>query len=563
MYRYDQTDRELLRQRTEQFREQTRRFLAGELTEDAFRQLRLRSGLYQQRHAPMLRISVPYGQLESAQLRRLAHVVRRYDRGYGHFTTRQNIQLNWPRLEQVPDLLAELAEVQLHSIQACGNDTRNITSDYLAGVAADESVDPRPYCELLRQFVALHPEFYWLPRKFKFGFTGAAVDRAATRTNDAAVHVLRRDGLIGYRFFVGGGLGRQPMLAQEVNGFVPESDLLLYACAILRTFNRFGRRDNIHKARIKIVLREWGLERFRAAIEQEYAKITASAEGEQLKLWPQDIERMRGHFSAPAYRPQAEVGADLAALAAREPRFAAWLKRNVRAHKRPGYRVVFVSLKAPEQIPGDCTAGQFEVLADVCDAYSFGELRSTYDQNLVLADVAERDLYELWVRLDAAKLATPNIGLTTDLIACPGLDLCGLANAGTTGVVREIHRRFDSLDAQYEVGPIRITLSGCMNGCGHHSVGHIGILGVDKHGEEWYQVTLGGSPGNDAAIGERVGRALSRSEIADGVERLIRAYLELRSEDETFIECYRRLGMAPFKARLYESEADSEAAAAA
>ena len=564
MYRYDQTDRELLRQRTEQFREQTRRFLAGELTEDAFRQLRLRSGLYQQRHAPMLRISVPYGQLESAQLRRLAHVVRRYDRGYGHFTTRQNIQLNWPRLEQVPDLLAELAEVQLHSIQACGNDTRNITSDYLAGVAADESVDPRPYCELLRQFVALHPEFYWLPRKFKFGFTGAAVDRAATRTNDAAVHVLRRDGLIGYRFFVGGGLGRQPMLAQEINGFVPESDLLIYACAILRTFNRFGRRDNIHKARIKIVLREWGLERFRAAIEQEYARITASAEGGRLKLWPQDIERMRTHFSAPAYRPQAEAGADLEALAAREPRFAAWLQRNVRAHKTPGYRVVFVSLKAPQQVPGDCTAGQFEVLADACDAYSFGELRSTYDQNLVLADVAERDLYELWGRLDAAQLATPNIGLTTDLIACPGLDLCGLANAGTTGVVREIHRRFDSLDAQYEVGPIRITLSGCMNGCGHHSVGHIGILGVDKHGEEWYQVTLGGSPGNDAAIGERVGRALARSEIADGVERLIRAYLELRGDDETFIECYRRLGMEPFKARLYESqsESDSEAAAA-
>ncbi len=564
MYRYDQTDRELLRQRTEQFREQTRRFLAGELTEDAFRQLRLRSGLYQQRHAPMLRISVPYGQLESAQLRRLAHVVRRYDRGYGHFTTRQNIQLNWPRLEQVPDLLAELAEVQLHSIQACGNDTRNITSDYLAGVAADESVDPRPYCELLRQFVALHPEFYWLPRKFKFGFTGAAVDRAATRTNDAAVHVLRRDGLIGYRFFVGGGLGRQPMLAQEINGFVPESDLLIYACAILRTFNRFGRRDNIHKARIKIVLREWGLERFRAAIEQEYARITASAEGGRLKLWPQDIERMRTHFSAPAYRPQAEAGADLEALAAREPRFAAWLQRNVRAHKTPGYRVVFVSLKAPQQVPGDCTAGQFEVLADACDAYSFGELRSTYDQNLVLADVAERDLYELWGRLDAAQLATPNIGLTTDLIACPGLDLCGLANAGTTGVVREIHRRFDSLDAQYEVGPIRITLSGCMNGCGHHSVGHIGILGVDKHGEEWYQVTLGGSPGNDAAIGERVGRALSRSEIADGVERLIRAYLELRDDEETFIECYRRLGMEPFKARLYESqsESDSEAAAA-
>ncbi len=563
MYRYDETDRELLRQRTEQFRDQTRRYLAGELPEDDFRQLRLRNGLYQQRHAPMLRISVPYGLLESAQLRRMARIVRTYDRGYGHFTTRQNIQLNWPQLERVPDLLAELAEVQLHSIQACGNATRNITSDYLAGVAVDEIVDPRPYCELLRQFVALHPEFYWLPRKFKFGFTGATVDRAATRTNDAAVHVLRRDGAVGYRFFVGGGLGRLPLLGQEMNAFVPEADLLLYACAILRTFNRFGRRDNIHKARIKIVLREWGIERFRAALEEEYAKIRSSAEGERLRLLPEDIERMRGHFSAPPYRPSSEVAAQVTAQADRDPRFAAWLKRNVRPHRMPGYRVVFVSLKAPQRAPGDCTAAQFEALAEVCDAYSFGELRSTYDQNLVLADVAERDLYALWGRLDAAQLATPNIGLTTDMTACPGLDFCGLANAGTLGVTHDIYRRFDSLDAQYEIGPIRITLSGCMNGCGHHSVGHIGILGVDKHGEEWYQVTLGGSPGNDAAIGERVGRALARNEIADGVERLIHAYLRLRSDDdETFIECYRRVGIAPFKVALYGSESDSEAAAA-
>ena len=563
MYLYDPIDRELLAERTEQFRDQTRRFLAGELPEEDFRQLRLRNGLYQQRHAPMLRIAVPYGLLGAAQLRRMAQVVRKYDKGYGHFTTRQNIQLNWPRLEQVPDLLAELAEVQLHSIQACGNDTRNITCDYLAGVAEDEHVDPRPYCELLRQFVTLHPEFYWLPRKFKFGFSGATSDRAATRTNDAAVHVLRRDGAIGFRFFVGGGLGRLPMLGQEMNGFVPESDLLIYACAILRTFNRFGRRDNIHKARIKIVLREWGIERFRAAIEEEYAKIRASAEGEQLKLLPEDTARMRAHFSAPAYLPGAQARADLAAHAARDAHFAAWLKRNVRAHKMPGYRVVYVSLKAPHQAPGDCTADQFEALAELSEAYSCGELRSSYEQNLVLPDVAERDLYTLWGRLEAAGLATPNIGLTTDIIACPGLDFCGLANASTIGVTHEIYRRFDSLDAQYEVGPIRITMSGCMNGCGHHSVGHIGILGVDKHGEEWYQVTLGGSPGSDAAIGERVGRALAREEIAEGVERLIRTYLELRdNEDETFIECYRRIGMAPFKARLYPSAADAQAAAA-
>ncbi|HEV2441840.1 MAG TPA: nitrite/sulfite reductase [Steroidobacteraceae bacterium] len=562
MYRYDEIDRALVTQRVEQFRDQTRRYLAGQLSEDEFRHLRLRNGLYQQRFAPMLRISVPYGLLESAQLRKMAHVVRKYDRGYGHFTTRQNIQLNWPKLEQVPDLLAELAEVQLHGIQACGNDTRNITSDYLAGVAADEHIDPRPYCELLRQYVALHPEFYWLPRKFKFGFSGAATDRAATRTNDVAVHLVRRpDGAIGYRFFVGGGLGRQPMLAQEMNSFVPESDLLRYACAVLRTFNRFGRRDNIHKARIKIVLREWGIERFRAAIEEEYAKINASVEGEELLLLPEDIERIRWHFPAPAYRPVSEAGADVAGLAARDAGFAAWVRRNVRPHKVPGYRVVFVSLKAPDHVAGDCTAEQFEALADICDAYSFGELRSTYDQNLVLADVAESDLHEVWRKLDAVKLATPNIGLVTDIVSCPGLDFCGLANAGSIGVAQDIYRRFDTLDAQYEIGPIRITISGCMNGCGHHSVGHIGILGVDKHGEEWYQVTLGGAPGNDAAIGERIGRALARDEIADGVERLIQGYLELRfDEDETFIECYRRLGMAPFKARLYLNESEAVAA---
>jgi sulfite reductase (NADPH) hemoprotein beta-component len=562
MYRYDETDRALVLQRVEQFREQTRRYLAGELTEEEFRHLRLRNGLYQQRFAPMLRISVPYGLLESAQLRKMAHIVRKYDRGYGHFTTRQNIQLNWPKLEQVPDLLAELAEVQLHGIQACGNDTRNITADYLAGVAADEHIDPRPYCELLRQYITLHPEFYWLPRKFKFGFTGAAVDRAATRTNDVAVHMVRRqDGAIGYRFFVGGGLGRLPMLGQEMNAFVPEADLLSYSCAILRTFNRFGRRDNIHKARIKIVLREWGYERFRAAIEEEFSRIKASVEGEELLLQHEDIERVRAHFTAPAYDPPAQAAADVAALAVSDTGFGAWMKRNVRPHKVPGYRVVFASLKAPDRAPGDCTAEQFEALAEICDAFSFGELRSTYDQNLVLADVAERDLHEVWRRLDAAGLATPNIGLVTDIVCCPGLDFCGLANAGSIGVAQDIYRRFDTLDAQYEVGAIRVTISGCMNGCGHHSVGHIGILGVDKHGEEWYQVTLGGSAGNDAAVGERIGRALARNEIAEGVERLIRGYLELRcDEDETFLECYRRVGMAPFKARLYENESEAVAA---
>jgi sulfite reductase (NADPH) hemoprotein beta-component len=562
MYRYDELDRALVLERVAQFREQTRRYLAGELGEEEFKALRLRNGLYQQRFAPMLRIAVPYGLLGSGQLAALARLTREYDRGYAHFTTRQNVQLNWPQLARVPDLLEELAQVQLHGIQACGNDTRNITCDPLAGVAPDESVDPRPYCELLRQFVTLHPEFYWLPRKFKFGFTGARIDRAATLTNDVAVHARRADdGAIGFRFFVGGGLGRAPMLGQEMNPFVPEADLLAYACAILRTFNRFGRRDNIHKARIKIVLREWGYERFRAAIEQEYGRIGSSAEGEELRLEAQDFARMRGHFRPPPYRPAAQAGADLGAWEARDARFAAWTRRNVRAHRMAGYRIVGVSLKSSERAPGDCTASQLEALARLSGAYSFGELRSSYDQNLVLAHVAERDLHALWRELDAADLATPNIGLVTDIVACPGLDFCGLANAGTIGVAAEIQRRFDSLDAQHEVGPIRIALSGCMNGCGHHSVGHIGVLGVDKHGEEWYQVTLGGSPGNDAAIGERVGPALARHEIAAGVERLIRAYLDLRiDEDESFLECYRRLGLEPFKERLYGSRTEAAAA---
>ena len=552
MYRYDEIDRAVVAQRVAEFRDQTQRFLAGKLTEDEFRPLRLRNGLYMQRFAPMLRISVPYGLLESAQLRRMAHVVRAYDKGYGHFTTRQNIQLNWPQLERVPDLLAELAEVQLHGIQACGNDTRNITSDYLAGVAADEIVDPRPYCELLRQFVALHPEFYWLPRKFKFGFTGATVDRAATLTNDTAVHVRRRDdGAIGFRFFVGGGLGRQPMLGQEMNPFVPESDLLIYATAILRTFNRFGRRDNIHKARIKIVLREWGHERFRAAVEGEYAKLKASAEGDALLLAPEDIERMRAHFPAHPYRPASEVAADPNGLAARDAGFAAWLKRNVRPHKVSGYRVVIVPLKAPGQPPGDCTAEQFEALAELCDAHSFGELRSTYDQNLVLADVPECDLYELWHKLDGLKLATPNVGLITDIVCCPGLDFCGLANAGSIGVAEDIYRRFDSLDAQYEVGPIRITISGCMNGCGHHSVGHIGILGVDKHGEEWYQISLGGSANGYTALGEVIGPSVPKHEVAATIGRIVEVYRALRAEDEPFIETLNRVGLAPFRVGAY------------
>ena len=563
MYRYDEIDQTLVRERAAQFREQLGRYHAGKLSEDEFRALRLRNGLYMQRFAPMLRINVPYGHLNATQLRRLGHITRKYSKGYGHFTTRQNVQLNWPQLDDVPDILVELAEVDMQCIQACGNDTRNVTCDHLAGVAGDEIVDPRPYCELLRQWEALNPEFLWLPRKFKFAFTGATHDRAASRTNDVAIHIYRNEaGEIGYRFYVGGGLGRMPILGKLTKPFVPESDLLIYATAVMRIFNRFGRRDNIHHARIKVVVKNWGLEKFRDAVEAEYERILASDEAGTLKLLPQDIDYMRSFFPTPAYRPAAEVEADLGALANGDPGFAAWIKRNVVAHRQEGYRAVFISLKAHGEVAGDVSSEQYEALADLTETYGFGELRSTYDQNLVLPDVAERDLYPLWQRLRELNLATPNIGLLTDMICCPGLDFCGLANASSISVYHDIYDRFESLDDQYDVGPIRITMSGCMNGCGHHSVGHIGILGVDKHGEEWYQVMLGGTPSDGPSLGERVGRALSREEIADGVERLVRAYLDLRDDaEESFLDCFRRLGMEPFKTRLYAVGEPEKAAA--
>lgn len=564
MYQYDQIDQTVVMERAEQFREQLARFHAGTLTEEEFRAMRLRNGLYMQRFAPMLRINIPYGHMSAPQLRRMGHIARTYSKGYAHFTTRQNIQLHWPALDDVPDILVQLAEVEMHCIQACGNDTRNVTCDYLAGVSADERVDPRPYCELLRQWEALNPEFLWLPRKFKFAFSGANVDRAATRTNDVAIHLQRNDaGEIGYRFYVGGGLGRMPILGKLTNPFVPESDLLIYATAIMRVFNRFGRRDNIHHARIKVVVKTWGLERFIETLDAEYKRILDSDEADQLRLHPEDVEYMRGFFPKPEYRPAEAVRADLPALAASNPEFAAWIKRNLTAHQQPGYHSAFISLKPHNVTGGDVSAEQYEALAELTETYGFGELRSTFDQNLVLPDIAERDLYPLWQQLKALNLATPNIGLVTDMICCPGLDFCGLANASSISVYHDIYDRFETLDDQYAVGPIHINMSGCMNGCGHHSVGHIGILGVDKHGEEWYQVTLGGNSSNDPSLGDRTGRALARDEIADGIERIVRTYVGLReSEDESFIECYHRLGMAPFKARLYEAADAREAAAA-
>ena len=518
MYRYDAHDHALVQQRVDQFRDQTQRFLAGELPDEEFKALRLRNGLYIQRFAPMLRVSVPYGLLSSPQLRTLAHIARRYDKGYGHFSTRQNIQYNWPKLEDVPDILAELAKVEMHAIQTSGNCIRNITTDHLAGVAADEIVDPRPYCELTRQWATFHPEFNWLPRKFKIAFASSTGDRAATLVHDIGAHIVRNDkGELGYTVYVGGGLGRTPIIGQKLCDFLPEVDLLSYFEAILRVYNLWGRRDNIYKARIKILVKERGVEAFRNAVEAEW---NAGLRGGDLTLTRDAIDRFKRHFDAHPYRRDAAADlADHERAQADDSAFAAFCKRNVLAHRVEGYKAVFISLKAPGVAPGDITAEQLEVVADLAERYSFGEARSTHDQNLVLAEVAQGDVHAVWKVLKAHHLAPPNIGLLTDMICCPGLDFCSLANASSISVADDIYARFDTLDDQYDIGELKLKMSGCMNGCGHHSVGHIGILGVDKKGEEWY---------------------------------IIQTYLDQREgEDETFLECYRRVGMKPFKQRIY------------
>jgi sulfite reductase (NADPH) hemoprotein beta-component len=555
MYRYDQYDQSLVDERVVQFRDQTRRFLSGELPDEEFRALRLRNGLYVQRFAPMLRIAVPYGLLSSAQLRMLAHIARTYDKDYGHFTTRQNLQFNWPELARVPDILADLASVQMHAIQTSGNCIRNITSDHLAGVAKDELVDPRPYCEITRQWATFHPEFNWLPRKFKIAFAATTSDRAAIRVHDIGVQIVRNEaGELGYTVYVGGGLGRTPIIGVKMREFLPELDLLSYFEAVLRVYNRLGRRDNMYKARIKILVKETGADKFRQMVEAEWEQIK---EGD-LKLAPGDIEFMKSRFDEFEYEASAADDKTYAEQLAKDSAFAAWAKRNLVEHRVPGYHIVFVSLKASGIAPGDITSTQMDAVAELADRHSFGEVRATHDQNLVLADVKQADLYVVWQRLKELDLATPNIGLLTDLICCPGLDFCSLANAGSIGVAQEIFDRFENLDDQHDVGPIKVKMSGCMNGCGHHSVGHIGILGVDKKGEEWYQVTLGGSAENDASLGDRTGPSFARDEIADAIQKIIEIYLELRnSEDESFLACYRRVGMAPFKTRIYASEAES------
>jgi sulfite reductase (NADPH) hemoprotein beta-component len=544
MYQYDQLDQAFVDQRVSEFRDQTRRFLAGELSEDEFKGLRLRNGLYIQRHAPMLRIAIPYGLLASRQLRKLAEITRRYDRSFGHFTTRQNLQLNWPKLEEVPDILEHLASVQMHAIQTSGNCIRNVTADHLAGIAEDEIDDPRPYCEIIRQWANLHPEFTYLPRKFKIAVTGSPADRAASEVHDVGLH-LRRDaqGNIGFQVLVGGGLGRAPMIGQVIREFLPLPDLLSYLDAILRVYNRNGRRDNIHKARIKILVKAMGIARFRDQVETEWQ--AARDAGPVLEA--AQVERVRSFFQPPAY----ETLQNIDTCAGREPEFQAWYRYNTRPHRVPGYRAAFVCLKAHGQNPGDMSSGQMEAVAALADRVSFGLIRVTHNQNLLLGDVRQSDLYAVWKELRGLGLAMPNIGTLTDMIACPGLDFCSLANAGTLNVAKQIQAQFDDLDYLYDLGDIEIKMSGCMNACGHHHVGHIGILGVDKHGEEWYQITLGGSVNGFTALGEVIGPSVPQAEVASTIERIVEVYRAEREDGERFIETFRRVGVKPFKERAY------------
>jgi sulfite reductase (NADPH) hemoprotein beta-component len=563
MYQYDHFDKALVNERVAQFRSQTQRFLDGQLGDEEFRALRLRNGLYVQRFAPMLRVAIPYGLLSSRQLRMLAHIARKYDKGYGHFSTRQNIQYNWPRLEEAPDILADLASVEMHAHQTSGNCIRNITTDHLAGVAADELEDPRPYCEITRQWSTFHPEFNWLPRKFKIAFSASAQERAAMQTHDIGVRLVKNaDGVLGFSIYVGGGLGRTPIISVRIRDWLEQEHLLSYLEAILRVYNRLGRRDNIHKARIKILVKALGAERFTQMVEAEWARIKGTP---GLTLCQADIDTMKACFKPHDYDGAAVQDRSFEQNLAQNPAFASWARHNLATHKTPGYRAVFVSLKAPGIPPGDCTHVQMDALAELADQYSFGEIRVTHNQNLVLADVKQADLHALWSVLRKHNLATPNIGTLTDLICCPGLDFCSLANAGSIGVAAQINERFDSMDYLYDLGDIEVKMSGCMNGCGHHSVGHIGILGVEKirkvlvggekkeFKEEWYQLTLGGSASNDATLGDRIGPSISRHEVVNAIDTILKVYVEQRQDSERFLDTYRRIGLEPFKSQVYAS----------
>ena len=556
MYKYDNYDQTIVDERVAQFRDQTRRFLAGELTEDEFRPLRLMNGLYIQRHAPMLRVAIPYGLLSTQQMRMLAHIARKYDKGYGHFSTRQNIQYNWPKLETAPDILADLASVEMHAIQTSGNCIRNISSDHFAGIAEDELEDPRPYCEILRQWSTFHPEFSYLPRKFKIAVIGASHDRAAVQVHDIGLYLVKNDqGETGFRVLVGGGQGRTPYIGAFIREYLEKQHLLSYMEAVLRVYNRYGRRDNMFKARIKILVYTLGPEKFAHLVEEEWEKIKDTP---SLLLDQNEIDRLSAYFTSPDFDKTADQDTSFPEKLAADKAFATWAGRNVKRHKVPGYRAVIISLKAPANPPGDATDEQMDFIADMADQYSYNEIVVTHDQNLVLPHVKQVDLYAVWQKLKSKDLATPNIGLLTDMICCPGLDFCSLANAGSIPIARQINEKFNDLDYLHDIGEIKIKMSGCMNACGHHHVGHIGILGVDKKGVEFYQITLGGSAENDAAIGDRLGPGIKKEKVADTIGKILDVYLEQRIENERFLDTYRRIGMVPFKQHVYAKTAAPE-----
>jgi sulfite reductase (NADPH) hemoprotein beta-component len=541
MYKYDNYDQAIVDARVADFRDQVNRRIAGEITEDQFKPLRLMNGLYLQLHAYMLRVAIPYGTLDSTQMRMLAHIARKYDRDYGHFTTRQNIQYNWIKLEECADILEELATVEMHAIQTSGNCIRNISSDQYAGAAADEVVDPRPWAELLRQWSTFHPEFSYLPRKFKIAVIASAEDRAAMRLHDIGLELIRKDGALGARVFVGGGMGRTPMIAPEINPFVKADDLLSYLEACLRVYNRYGRRDNVYKARIKILIHEIGADEYRRQVAEEFAHVKTLGIDPPLA----ELERISAFFAPPAY-DASDVEPDRS-----DPDFAVWLDQNVKPHKQAGYAIVNISLKPIGGIPGDATSAQIDVMANLAEKYSFDELRVTHAQNIVLPYVAKRDLYAVWQGLRDAELADANLDLISDIIACPGLDYCSLANARSIPVAQKIATRFADMDRQRDLGELKLKISGCINACGHHHAGHIGILGVDRKGVENYQLTFGGSGAEDVSIGKIIGPGFDEDGVVDAVEKATEVYKALRQGNERFIDTYRRVGMNPFKEAIY------------
>ena len=564
MYKYNAIDQQLVDDRVEQFRDQTRRFLAGELSEEAYLPLRLMNGLYIQRHAPMLRVAIPYGLLATYQLRKLADISEKYDRGYGHITTRTNMQFNWPKLEEVPDILAELASVQMHAIQTSGNCIRNTTTDQFAGVTADEIADPRPYCEIIRQWSTFHPEFTYLPRKFKIAVIGTREDRAATQLHDIGLHVVKNDaGDIGFEVIVGGGLGRTPVIGKVIRPFLPERHLLSYLDAILRIYNQYGRRDNKYKARIKILVESMGAEAFSRIVEEDWEKHNKDG---ALTLTAEQIEHAKTFFPQPAYQTfsqqQLQASQDKLATQFEDSEFVRWFNQNTREHKVKGYQVVIISLKHFMQDTGDITATQMRVVADLADKYSFGEVRGTHHQNLVLTDVKLEDVYEVYQVLKQYDLARPNIGLLTDIISCPGFDYCSLANASTLNIVNQVNQYFQDADFVHDIGEIRLNMSGCMNACAHHHVADIGILGVDKKGEHWYQISLGGRSGQNAKLGDILGKSVPVDAVAATVDDILQVYLKYRQAadtdfgSETFAEVVDRIGIEPFKEYVYRDKSE-------